>query len=59
MAVDWLKDEGHAVVDGIVKEGGKAVFVEGDISETAVCDAMVMAAVDNTAASTAPSTMPA
>jgi hypothetical protein len=47
VAVDWLKDEGQAVVDGIVKDGGKAVFVEGDISETAVCDAMVQAAVDN------------
>ena len=47
VAVDWLKDEGKAVVDGIVNEGGKAVFVEGDISETAVCDAMVKAAVDS------------
>jgi NAD(P)-dependent dehydrogenase (short-subunit alcohol dehydrogenase family) len=47
VAVDWLADEGKAVVDGIVKEGGKAVFVEGDISENQVCDAMVQAAVDN------------
>ncbi len=46
VAVDWLADEGKAVVDGIVSEGGKAVFVAGDISETAVCDAMVQAAVD-------------
>jgi NAD(P)-dependent dehydrogenase (short-subunit alcohol dehydrogenase family) len=46
VAVDWLADEGKAVVDGIVAEGGKAIFVEGDISETAVCDAMVKAAVD-------------
>ncbi len=47
VAVDWLADEGKAVVDGIVAEGGTAVFVEGDISETEVCDAMVKAAVDN------------
>ena len=47
VGVDWLAEEGRAVVDGIVKEGGKAVFVAGDISETAVCDAMVKAAVDS------------
>lgn len=47
VGVDWLADEGRAVIDGIVKAGGKAVFVEGDISETAVCDAMVQAAVDS------------
>ena len=46
VGVDWLAEEGRAVVDGIVKAGGKAVFVEGDISETEVCDAMVKAAVD-------------
>jgi NAD(P)-dependent dehydrogenase (short-subunit alcohol dehydrogenase family) len=47
VAVDWLKEEGNAVVEEIVKQGGKAIFVEGDISETAVCDAMVKAAVDS------------
>lgn len=47
VGVDWLADEGKSVVDGIVAEGGKAVFVAGDISETAVCDAMVKAAVDS------------
>ncbi len=47
VGVDWLADEGKAVVDAINAEGLKAVFVEGDISETAVCDAMVKAAVDN------------
>lgn len=47
VGVDWLAEEGKAVVDGIVREGGKAVFVGGDISETAVCDAMVKAAVDS------------
>lgn len=47
VGVDWLVEEGRAVVDGIVKSGGKAVFVPGDVSETAVCDAMVKAAVDS------------
>jgi NAD(P)-dependent dehydrogenase (short-subunit alcohol dehydrogenase family) len=47
IAVDWLVEEGRAVVEGIVKEGGEAIFVEGDISQTSVCDAMVKAAVDN------------
>jgi NAD(P)-dependent dehydrogenase (short-subunit alcohol dehydrogenase family) len=47
VGVDWLVDEGKAVVDAIVKEGHRAVFVAGDISETEVCNAMVKAAVDN------------
>lgn len=47
VGVDWLVEEGRAVIDGIVKAGGKAVFVAGDVSETAVCDAMVQAAVDS------------
>lgn len=46
VGVDWLGDEGRAVIDGIVKEDGRATFVEGDISETAVCDLMVRAAVE-------------
>ena len=46
VGVDWLEEEGQAVVDAITKEGGKAVFVDGDISENDVCDAMVKAAVD-------------
>jgi NAD(P)-dependent dehydrogenase (short-subunit alcohol dehydrogenase family) len=47
VGVDWLEDEGRAVVDAINTAGGKAVFVAGDISETATCDAMVQAAVDS------------
>ena len=47
VGVDWLVEEGRAVIDGIVQAGGKAVFVAGDVSETAVCDAMVQAAVDS------------
>lgn len=46
VGVDWLADEGRAVIEAINKEGGKAIFVEGDISEDAVCKAMVQAAVD-------------
>ena len=46
VGVDWLEEEGRAVIDGIAREGGKATFVAGDISETSVCDAMVKAAVD-------------
>ena len=47
VGVDWLADEGKSVIDTITKEGGKAIFVEGDISEDAVCKAMVQAAVDS------------
>ena len=47
VGVDWREAEGKAVIDAIVAAGGKAVFVKGDISETAVCDAMVKAAVDS------------
>ncbi|MCA3562343.1 MAG: SDR family NAD(P)-dependent oxidoreductase [Aestuariivirga sp.] len=46
VGVDWLTEEGKAVIGGIVKEGGKAIFIQGDISEDAVCKAMVQAAVD-------------
>lgn len=46
VGVDWLDDEGQAVVDAVTAEGGKALFLKGDVSETEVCDAMVKAAVD-------------
>lgn len=46
VGVDWLADEGRAVIDGIRRDGGKAVFVPGDVSENAVCDRMVATAVD-------------
>lgn len=46
VGVDWLEGEGKATIKEIVAEGGKAIFIEGDISETSVCDAMVKAAVD-------------
>lgn len=46
VGVDWLTDEGKAVIEAINKEGGKAIFVKGDISEDEVCKAMVQAAVD-------------
>jgi len=46
VGVDWLQDEGAAVIANVQAEGGKAEFVFGDVSENAVCDAMVKAAVD-------------
>ncbi len=46
VGVDWLEEEGRAVIDAIVAEGGKARFVAGDVSETAVCDQMVKTAVE-------------
>jgi NAD(P)-dependent dehydrogenase (short-subunit alcohol dehydrogenase family) len=46
VGVDWLGKEGRSVIDAITAEGGKAVFVEGDISENAVCEAMVKTAVE-------------
>ena len=46
VGVDWIPDLGAATIADIVASGGKAVFIPGDISETAVCDRMVKAAVD-------------
>lgn len=46
VGVDWLADEGRAVIDGIRRDGGKAVFASGDVSENAVCDRMVATAVE-------------
>ncbi len=45
VGVDWIGDEGRAVIDGITASGGKATFVQGDISEDAVCAEMVRVAV--------------
>lgn len=47
VGVDWLEEEGNAVIDGITAEGSKATFVVGDISEDAVCQKMVRACVEN------------
>jgi NAD(P)-dependent dehydrogenase (short-subunit alcohol dehydrogenase family) len=46
VGVDWIADQGAATIAAIVKAGGKAVFVPGDIADTAVCDRMVKTAVD-------------
>jgi NAD(P)-dependent dehydrogenase (short-subunit alcohol dehydrogenase family) len=46
VGVDWIKDLGTATIQGIKNSGGKAVFVHGDITETAVCERMVKTAVD-------------
>lgn len=47
VGVDWLKDEGEAGIAAIVKEGGKARFVHGDVSDSEVTDRMVKVAVDS------------
>ena len=46
VGVDWLKDEGQAVIDAVTAEGGKARFVHGDVSDNAVAEAMVKTAVE-------------
>jgi NAD(P)-dependent dehydrogenase (short-subunit alcohol dehydrogenase family) len=46
VGVDWIQDLGNAVIDQIKAAGGKATFIHGDISETAVCERMVRAAVE-------------
>ena len=46
VGVDWIKDEGQAVIDAANAEGGKARFVYGDVSDNAVCEEMVKVAVE-------------
>jgi NAD(P)-dependent dehydrogenase (short-subunit alcohol dehydrogenase family) len=46
VGVDWIQELGAATIQGIKNSGGKAVFVHGDITETAVCERMVKTAVD-------------
>jgi NAD(P)-dependent dehydrogenase (short-subunit alcohol dehydrogenase family) len=47
VGVDILGDLGQSVVDAIVAEGGKAVFVAGDIAEEETSTRMIAAALDN------------
>jgi NAD(P)-dependent dehydrogenase (short-subunit alcohol dehydrogenase family) len=47
VGVDILGALGQAVVDAILAEGGKAVFVAGDIAEEDTSTRMIAAAVDN------------
>lgn len=46
VGVDWIADLGAATIADIVKAGGKAVFVPGDIADNTVCERMVKTAVD-------------
>jgi len=46
VGVGWLREEGKAVIDKIVKEGGSGAFIYGDISTNETCKEMVKAAVD-------------
>jgi NAD(P)-dependent dehydrogenase (short-subunit alcohol dehydrogenase family) len=45
VGVDWLKDLGEATHQAILAEGGKSVFVHGDVADTAVSQAAVDQAV--------------
>ena len=45
VGVDWLGDLGAATIDRINAEGGKAVFVEGDIGEEDTSTRMIESAV--------------
>ncbi|MFN8830004.1 MAG: SDR family NAD(P)-dependent oxidoreductase [Labrys sp. (in: a-proteobacteria)] len=46
VGVDWIEDLGAGVIDEIKRGGGSAVFVPGDVADTAVCERMVKTAVD-------------
>lgn len=46
VGVDWLGDLGRETVVRIVADGGRAVFVEGDVGDAATCDRMVRAATE-------------
>ncbi len=46
VGVDWIQDLGAATIDRIRSPGGKATFVYGDVSDTAVCERMVKTAVE-------------
>ena len=47
VGVDWIGGLGSQTIDEIVKAGGRAVFVEGDVGDSAVCERMVETAVDS------------
>lgn len=47
VGVDILGDLGQSVIEAIVAEGGKAVFVAGDIAEEETSTRMIAAALDN------------
>lgn len=46
VVADWSVDNGTQTVDQIVAAGGKAIFIQTDVSKAADCEAMVAAAVD-------------
>ncbi len=46
VGVDWIEDLGSKTMADIAAAGGKAVFVHGDVGDSAVCDRMVKTAVD-------------
>lgn len=46
VGVDWLGDTGRQTIARIVADGGRAVFVEGDVGDAATCERMVRTAVE-------------
>jgi len=46
VGVDWIQDLGGATIERIKAAGGKAIFIHGDIADSAICERMVKAAVD-------------
>lgn len=46
VGVDWIEDLGRRTIERIVKAGGNAVFLHGDVSDAAVCERMVALAVE-------------
>ena len=46
VGVDWLGDLGRETVAQIVADGGRAVFVEGDVGDPATCERMVRKATE-------------
>lgn len=46
VGVDWIQDLGAQSIARINAAGGKAVFVHGNVGETATCERMVKIAVD-------------
>lgn len=47
VGVDWLPELGQQMIDKITAEGGKAVFVPGDIANEDTCTRMIAAAVSS------------
>lgn len=47
VGVDWIADQGARTIERIQAAGGKAVFIGGNVGESATCERMVRAAVEH------------